>query len=76
MEMDCIKTNLFDKEYKIYNQSCCSNTNKRTMYIELLNICNSKCEFCYKNGLVKQEISLDKLRMSIDELINRKRKSI
>ena len=41
---------LFGKQYNVYNQSCCSSTKQRTLYIELLNVCNARCQFCFNNA--------------------------
>lgn len=70
--IDAKKLVLFDKEYFIYNRSCCSNTTKRTLYIELLNICNAKCSFCSlscNNNNTKSILNLEYAKEVISELV-------
>lgn len=40
------KIKIFGKDYSVFSESCCSKANKRTLYIDLLNLCNAKCAFC------------------------------
>lgn len=65
---------IFGKDYDVYNVSCCSNTEKRTLYIELLDICNARCSFCSAGCHNPKEkyniIDISKLKIVLDELIN------
>jgi molybdenum cofactor biosynthesis enzyme MoaA len=64
---------LFGKNYTIFNESCCSNTNKRTLYIEANNFCNASCSFCHnKEKNKKNIINIDKLEICIQELLSKK----
>lgn len=45
-EIQTKKINIFGTAYNVFSESCCSQTPKRTLYIDLLNICNAKCNFC------------------------------
>lgn len=68
-----INKKIFGKEYNVFNESCCSKSNKRTLYIELLNTCNARCSFCSAgiNSITKEKyVDLKKLKIVLDELIN------
>ena len=68
------KVNLFGHDYDVFFDSCCTNTSKRTLYIELLNICNAKCSFCSSSCNLKitpKILDLNFAKEVIIELLNK-----
>ena len=39
------KVTLFDRPIIVYDESCCSDSTMRTLYIEVNNVCNASCSF-------------------------------
>lgn len=62
--------NIFGSQYDVYDTSCCSNSNKRTLYIEVNNICNAKCSFGCSRHLTQpvNQIDIKSIFDVIDEL--------
>lgn len=67
--METIIKNIFNKPYTIYNgKACCSNTNLRTLYIELTNLCNAKCPFCSNPYRTNTNLDISFLKKVLSEL--------
>ena len=47
MKVKTVPIMMFGKEYPVYTGSCCSsNSDKRTLYVEVTDQCNACCDFC------------------------------
>ena len=71
---DVIPMTIFGKEFQVYTGSCCSaGSAKRTLYVEVTDMCNAKCGFCSlaKTGGLKKRTVLDPgvLWLCLDELV-------
>ena len=66
-----VRLNIFDKKYNVWNEKCCDeNSNKRTLYTELTDICNAACDFCSnKDNARNKGINLNYYKQVLDELI-------
>jgi MoaA/NifB/PqqE/SkfB family radical SAM enzyme len=72
--MNIRKINLFGKEYNVFSDRCCGDTDKRTLYIEATKLCNAKCSFCSASkpsddNLYSNILDLCKFRNTLDELM-------
>lgn len=72
--MNTKRINLFGKEYNVFADRCCGNTDKRTLYIEATKLCNARCSFCSaakpdKNDLCSNLLGLRKFHETVDELM-------
>lgn len=71
-EVNLMKTRtleIFGKKYKVFSQSCCSTTEKRTLYVDLLNICNAKCGFCSSSCNVRKSIQVLDINYAKDVIL-------
>ena len=66
MTVSTLPLTIFGREFNVYSGSCCSATSpKRTLYVELTDICNARCPFCSATrgtAVLSPEILEDTLR--------------
>lgn len=68
MEEKIREVEIFGKKVKLWNLSCCGDGHKRTLYLEITDICNAKCPFCSATA-GNHRVDLNKLKIVLDELI-------